>query len=281
LTNGSGKEMIEEISNATGSGQMFNHLNLIYEYPFVTLRIDRENDQLNTLDIETCREIYDALEIIWDDEQIKTLIVTGNDRVFSTGADLKWLSNVSPYAARHFSRRGKEAFGRLEELNIPTIAAINGLCIGGGLELALCCDFRIASTKARFSQSETNIGLIPGWGGCLRLPRVIGQANALRLIYTGEMINAKDALELGLVQQLVPAENDCVEAAKEYAKPFVNRSKIALMFAKRAVVTGIEIPLKYAYELESDLFGFTWTSEDCKEGIQSFLKKEKPKWKDK
>ena len=273
--------MIEEISNATGKGRMFHHLDLIYEHPYVILRLNRENDQLNTLDMEICREIYDALEIIWDDEKVKALIVTGNDRVFSTGADLRSLHNISPYEARHLARRGKEAIGRLEDLNIPTIAAINGLCIGGGLELSLCCDFRIASTKACFSQGEVNIGIIPGWGGCLRLPRVIGQANALKMIFSGEMINAKDALELGLIQKIIPTEEDIVEAAKEYARPFVNRSRISLMFAKRAVKTGLEIPLKYAYDIESELFGFAWASEDRVEGMESFLKKEKPKWKDK
>ena len=260
---------------------MFNHLDLICEYPYAVLRLDREGDQLNTLDYKICQEIYDALEIVWDDDKIKTLIVTGNERVFSTGADMKSLHKISPYEARHLSRRGKEAFGRLEEINVPTIAAINGLCIGGGLELALCCDFRIASTKARFAQSEVNIGVIPGWGGCLRLPRIIGQANALRMIFTGEMISAKEALDLGLIQKLVKSEEDILEVAREYAKPFVNRSRISLMLAKRAVKTGLEIPLKYACEFESELFGFAWTSEDREEGVESFLKKEKPKWKDK
>ena len=281
MDKGGRKKAMEEISEATKAGRMYDHLDLIYDLPYAILRINRQGDQLNTLDTESCREIYDILEEVWDDDKIKTLIVTGNDRVFCTGADVRALQHIGALEARHLSRRGKEAFGRLEEINVPTIAAINGLCIGGGLELSLCCDFRIASSKAKFSQSEVNIGLIPGWGGCLRLPRIIGQANALRLIYTGEMINAKEAFDLGLVQKVVPTEDDLIEAAKEYAKPFVNRSRVSLAFAKRAVKTGLEIPLKYAEDLESELFGFSWSSEDRKEGIDAFLKKEKPEWKDK
>ena len=188
---------------------------------------------------------------------------------------------ASPNEARHFARSGKLAFGRLEELNIPTIAAINGLCLGGGLELALTCDFRIATQKARFAQSEVNIGIIPGWGGCLRLPRVIGLSRAMRMILSGEMISAKEALEIGLINKLAPNDGDIIDVCKEYAKPFLNRSRVALMYAKRAIKAGYEIPLKYANELENELFGFAWASEDRVEGIDAFLKKEKPVWKNK
>lgn len=275
------KTIIEDISEHTSRGNIYRDIEIIKDYPYTILRIDREGDQLNTLAIETCHEIDRALQAIWDDHETRALIITGNSRVFSTGADVKSIRDISPFEARHFSRGGKIAFGRLEELNIPTIAAINGLCLGGGLELALCCDFRIALAKARFAQSEVNIGIIPGWGGTLRLPRVIGQANALRMILSGEMISAKDAIEMNLISKLVPNGEDIIDFCKEFAKPFVTHSRIAISYAKRAVKAGFEIPLKYANDLESELFGFAWASDDRIEGIDSFLKREKPNWKNK
>ncbi|MBU1023770.1 enoyl-CoA hydratase/isomerase family protein [bacterium] len=275
------KTFIEDISEKTSAGNIYNDIEVIKDYPFVIIRINREGDQLNTLSISACKELDSALNDIWDDSESRVLILTGNDRVFSTGADVGSIRDISPHEARHFARSGKMAFGRLEELNIPTIAAINGLCLGGGLELALCCDFRIATQKARFAQSEVNIGIIPGWGGCVRLPRTIGQTNAMRMIMSGDMINAKEALALGLISSIVPSNESVIDFCKEFAKPFVSRSRIALMYAKKAVKTGMEIPLKYANDLESELFGFAWASEDREEGIDAFLKKEKPNWKHK
>lgn len=275
------KTIIEDISNNTGTGRLYNDIELIKEYPFAILKIDRDGEQLNTLNLSTCMEIDDALTDIWDDHETKVLIITGNSRVFSTGADVRFIKNLTANEARHLARRGKLAFSKLEEINVPTIAAVNGLCLGGGLELALCCDFRIAVQKARFAQSEVNIGLIPGWGGCVRLPRIIGQTNAMRMILTGEMINARDALEMGLISHIVPNSDDIIDYCKKFAKPFVNRSRVALMYAKRAVLTGLEVPLKYANDIESELFGFAWASDDRKEGIDAFIKKEKPIWKNK
>ncbi len=281
MESGTRKTIMEDISSKTGTGRLYHDIELIKDYPFAILRIDPEGDQLNTLNLSTCLEIDDALTDIWNDNESKVLIITGNSRVFSTGADVHSIKDISANEARHFSRSGKLAFGKLEELNIPTIAAVNGLCLGGGLELALCCDFRIAVQKARFAQSEVNIGLIPGWGGCVRLPRTIGQSNAMRMILTGEMINAKDALEMGLISHIVPNSDDILDYCRKFAKPFVNRSRVALMYAKRAIKTGMEIPLKYANDLESELFGFAWASDDRKEGIDAFIKKEKPNWKNK
>jgi enoyl-CoA hydratase len=275
------KSVIQDLSDRTGSGRLYENVSLTSDYPFGIIRINCENDQLNTLSMGTCLEIDDILREIWHNHELKILIITGNDRVFSTGADINSIIDVTPDEARHFSRTGKQVFGRLEELNIPTIAAINGLCLGGGLELALCCDFRIASGRARFAQSEVNIGLIPGWGGCARLPRVIGQSNAMRMIFSGEMINAKEALEMGLVSKLVPNGDDVINTCKEYAKPFVNRSRASLMYAKRAIKEGMEMTLKSANDLESELFGLAWATEDRVEGIDAFLKKEKPDWKNK
>lgn len=275
------KTIIEDISEKTSAENVYKDIEVIKDYPFVIVRINRAGDQLNTLNLSACNELDAALSEIWDDTESRVLILTGNDRVFSTGADVPSIKDISPHEARHFARGGKMAFARLEELNIPTIAAINGLCLGGGLELALCCDFRIASQKARFAQSEVNIGLIPGWGGCVRLPRTIGQTNAMRMIMTGEMINAKEALEIGLISNIVPSNESVVDCCKEFAKPFVSRSRIALMYAKKAIKTGMEIPLKYANDLESEMFGFAWASEDREEGIDAFLKKEKPEWKNK
>ena len=221
-----------------------------------------------------------ALERVEHDPEVRVLIVTGNDRVFSTGVDVTHESvvNMDAMQARFFSRVGKQMFGRLEALDIPTVAAVNGTALGGGLELALSCDFRIASERAGFGLPESGLGIIPGWGGTQRLMRHVGYARSMEMILTGEIISAKDALEMGLVQQVVSKSEDVVEASKKWSEKFTTRSRVALAICKKAVRMAADLPLKYGEEYEADLFGLAWASGHRKLGIESFSSREKPEF---
>lgn len=221
-----------------------------------------------------------ALGRVEHDPNVRVLIVTGNDRVFSTGVDVsdESVSKMDPLEARFFSRLGKQMFGRLEALDIPTVAAVNGTALGGGLELALACDFRIAGERAAFGLPESNLGILPGWGGTQRLLRHLGYAKALEAILSGEIISAKDALALGLVQEVVPKGKDVVEAAKKWSERFRSRSRVALAVCKKAVRMAADLPLRYGEEFEAELFALAWASEHRRKGIEAFLKREKPEF---
>jgi len=258
----------------------YKHIVLERDYPFATLRIRRTDDDGNSLNIEAVRDLRDALIELADDPNIKVLFVTGNDRVFSVGADVAQIKDLNPWEVRDLVRRGKDVFQRLEELDFVTIALLNGLALGGGLELAMCCDFRISSPKARFGLVEAKIGLIPGWGGTQRLPKIIGMARALEMVYTGETIKPDEALRLGLVQQIIGKDDDIEEEGRKYAEKFLKLSKVSLMLGKRAVRTGFEMPLIYGNALESELFTLAWASKDRMEGFDAFLQKRKPDFKD-
>lgn len=256
------------------------HIIIEKDHPFATLRINRSDDPSNTLSIDTVRELRDALNQLSEDIKIKVLFVTGNERVFSTGADVKQIKDLGPWEIRDLARRGKEVFQRLEEMDCVTIALVNGLALGGGLELAMCCDFRICVPKARFGLVEPRIGLIPGWGGTQRLPRIVGVARALEMVYTGETIKADEAFNLGLVQLIIGNDQDLEEEGRKYAQKFLKLSRVSLMLGKRAVRTGFEMPLAYGSAFETELFTLAWGSKDRKEGFDAFLEKRKPKFID-
>ncbi len=219
-----------------------------------------------------------ALRTVEHDPKIRVLIVTGNDKTFSTGVDVSDSSveGMDALEARFLSRLGKQMFGRLDALEIPTIAAINGTALGGGLELALSCDFRIASERALFGLPESNLGIIPGWGGTQRLVRHVGYAKAMELILTGEIIKANDALALGIIQEVVPKGEDVVEASKKWSEKFTKRSRVALALCKKAVRMAAELPLRYGEEFETELFALAWASKHRKLGIDAFLDRKKP-----
>ncbi|MCX6646551.1 MAG: enoyl-CoA hydratase/isomerase family protein, partial [bacterium] len=248
------------------------------EYPYAIIRIDRQGNTYNTFVPSMISEFDEVLKIIEHDAEIRVVIVTGNDRVFSTGVDVldPSIYNMDPMQARYFSRLGKKMFGRLEDIDIPTVAAINGAALGGGLELALTCDFRIASERAMFGLPESNLGIIPGWGGTQRLLRHLGYSRALELILSGEIIKAREAYETGLVQTLVPKGEDVVEASKKWSERFTSRSRVALAMCKKAVRMAADLPLKYGEEYEADLFGLAWASQHREIGIDSFKNREKP-----
>ncbi len=253
-------------------------IRLDLDYPWAVMRIDRQGHKYNTIVPSIVKQMDNALDKVEHDPKIRVLIITGNDRVFSTGVDVadEYVANMDALQARYFSRLGKYMFGRFEALDIPTVAAINGTALGGGLELALSCDFRIASERAGFGLPESNLGIIPGWGGTQRLIRHIGYSKALDMILTGEMIKAKDALEIGLIQDIVPKGEDVVVAAKKWSEKFTTRSRVAIAMCKKAVRMAADLPLHYGGEYEAELFGLAWASGHRKVGIDAFTERKKP-----
>ncbi|MHA1712276.1 MAG: enoyl-CoA hydratase/isomerase family protein, partial [Candidatus Freyarchaeota archaeon] len=188
------------------------------------------------------------------------------------------MKDATPLQARSFSQLGQRVLMKLENLEIPVIAAINGYALGGGCEIALACDIRIASEKAQLGQPEINLGIIPGWGGCIRLPRIVGSAKALEIILTGDRISAQEALQVGLVNMVVP-EDQLEKAVKELADKLAGKPPVAVKLAKSVVKKGLESSLKSGMNLESSAFSICFATEDQKEGVKAFLEKRKPQFK--
>lgn len=247
-------------------------------HPYAVLKLDRKDNRDNTIIPEMVGEMDEALSCVEHDPEVRVLIVTGNDRLFSLGVDVTHDSvlKMDPLQARFFSRLGKNMFGRIEALDIPAIAAINGMALGGGLELALACDFRIASERSGFGLPESKLGIIPGWGGTQRLLRHLGYARALELLLTGEILSAKEAYNYGLVQVLVPKGEDIIEAAKKWSEKFLSRSRVATAMCKKAARMAADLSLRYGEEYEAELFAIAWASGHRRIGIDAYSSKRKP-----
>ena len=210
-------------------------------------------------------------------DEIRVLILTGGgDKAFIAGADITEIRQLTPLAARRFADFGQLLLDRLQHLPIPVIAAVNGFALGGGCELALACDFRVASVKAKFGQPEVNLGLIPGYAATQRLPRLVGLGNALFLLLTGEMIGADEALRMGLVQKVVEPEA-LLATAVEIAKTVAAKGPAAVRLAKRVAREGLLMDFEAACALESSEFGTLFEGEGA-EGMRAFLEKRKPDW---
>jgi len=250
------------------------------EHPYAVLRLNREGNKFNTFVPDMVSDMAATMDTVEHDNDVRVLIVTGNDRVFSTGVDVSddGVRNMDAFDARYFSRLGKLMFGRLESLDVPTVAAINGTALGGGLELALACDFRIASERAGFGLPESALGIIPGWGGTQRLLRHVGYSKSLDMILSGELIKASDALELGLIQEIVPKGEDVVAAAKKWSEKFTTRSRVALALCKKAVRMAADLPVAYGGEYEAELFALAWASKHRVAGIDAFTERKKPEF---
>jgi enoyl-CoA hydratase len=241
----------------------------------VTLnRPDVHNAQNDTLR----RELYDIFAALGTDDDVKVVIVTGaGERAFSAGADIReFVAPASPTELRE-RRKRLDYRAMMERCPQPIIAAINGFALGGGLELALACDIRIAAETAQLGLTEVNLAIIPGGGGTQRLPRLIGRGKALEMILTGARIPAAEALRIGLVERVVPA-GDALEAAIELARTIADKAPIALRYAKEAVVKGLGMSLEDGLRLEGDLSTLLRTTEDRVEGARAFLEKRKPRW---
>ena len=233
-------------------------------------------DKKNALNKQVREELFQALQSI---EKIKpqAIIITGVKDVFVAGADLYVMKDYTEKEAKEASMHGCRIFSYIEDMDIPSIAAINGWALGGGLELALCCDIRICSEDARMGQPELKLGIIPGYGATFRLPRIVGMGVAKELILTGRIINAQEAKEIGLVNKVVKKER-LLEEAKKIAKQ-ISSAKIAVSYAKKAINTAFDISKEDAIEYISSLYGKLYNTYDAKEGINAYLEKRRPRFK--
>ncbi len=243
---------------------------------FIT--INRPN-QLNALNSQVYRELLSVLEKLFNYTEIGAVIITGSGgKAFVAGADITEMRNMSSQEARSFSRLGKQVSQVIESFPVPVIAAINGFALGGGCELAMACDLRLASEKALFGQPEINLGLIPGNGGTQRLARLIGITKAKELVFLGSNISAQEALQIGLINKVVPPEqlmNECINIARKVC----DKSRAALDLAKSAINNGIDLNLNSALDYEIECFAQCFATEDHNEGISAFLEKRKPDFK--
>ncbi|HHV26514.1 MAG TPA: short-chain-enoyl-CoA hydratase [Tissierellia bacterium] len=235
-------------------------------------------EALNALNTQVLKELDKAVDMIDKDEEVHIVILTGEGRVFVAGADIAEMKNMGSKEAREFARNGLSVFRKIELMEKPVIAAVNGFSLGGGCELSMCCDIRIASDKAKFGQPETGLGIIPGFAGTQRLARLVGMGRAKELIFTAGMIDANEAYRIGLVNKVVP-QDDLMEEAMKLAKTILSKGQIAVRFAKAAINRGIETDIETGMAIERDLFGLCFTTDDQKEGMGAFLEKRKPDYK--
>jgi len=256
--------------------------NTLYEKSdgIATITINRP-EILNALNEETLLEILSRLGDAKRDKAIRVVVVTGaGDRAFSAGADIKMIKDMDSSKARDVSKVGQRVCDEIEKLEKPVIAAINGYALGGGLELAMACDIRVASENARLGQSEIMRGLIPGWGGTQRLPRFVGKGVAKEMIFTGKMIDAKTAERLGLVNAVVPPDQ-LKSVVGELTKEIADKPPISIKLAKELINSSLETSLRVGETREAEAFGIAASTEDFKEGVAAFLEKRKPKFEGK
>lgn len=256
--------------------------------PYQTILYDvRENvafvtinrpDKLNALNDQVVEDLRDATERIATDQTVRGVLITGaGPKAFIAGADIADLARQGPFDGKARALRGQAVLRRLETCGKPVIAAVNGFALGGGCELALACHIRIASENAKFGQPEVKLGIIPGYAGTQRLPRLVGKGRALQLLLTGEMIDAQEAYRIGLVNKVVPADQLLAEA-EQLLRGILAQGPIAVRLALEAVERGLEMSLDDGSNLEANLFGLLASSQDMREGLTAFLEKRPPKF---
>lgn len=249
------------------------------EGPIGILKLNRPQ-ALNALNSKVISELIAALEEIEKGVMPKVVILTGaGEKAFVAGTDIMEMEKLSSFEAREFANFVRQAIDKVAALNRPVIAAINGFALGGGCELAMACDIRIASEKAKMGQPETGLGIIPGSGGTQRLPRLVGVSKAKQLVFTGELIDAKTALEIGLVDKVVPPDQ-LMEETKKIAGTIASKPRIALALAKSAINRGLDMALQDGLSYEIECFAECFATKDQKEGMRAFLEKRKPNYTD-
>jgi enoyl-CoA hydratase/3-hydroxyacyl-CoA dehydrogenase len=258
---------------------------------YETIRVEKEPkilwviinrpQRLNALNDILMEELADILDTAEKDASIRCIVISGDgDRAFSAGADVTAFPQATPITAEAFSRAGQQVFSKIEEMSKPVIASINGFCLGGGLELALACDFRIAAEHAELGSPEIVLGLIPGWGGTQRLVRAVGLSVAKDMVMLGTRLKASEALEKGLVNKVVHYD-DLRKETGELAKKLADGPPVALKYAKHAVNFGSQVPLDIGLRLEASLMALTFSTEDIKEGLEAFMSRRKAEFKGK
>lgn len=237
-------------------------------------------DKLNALNIGTLDELRTVFNMIEEDSSIAVVIITGSgDKAFVAGADITEINKLNKDEAEAFSRNGQDIFNYIENFDKPVIAAVNGYALGGGCELAMSCHIRIASENARFGQPEINLGIIPGYGGTVRLKEITGKSKALEMILTGDMIDANEALRIGLVNKITPHE-ELLETAKNIGEKIASKSSLIVKYALESVRTNSTLR-KEEMKNESRLFALCTETEDFKEGTSAFIEKRKAQFKNK
>jgi enoyl-CoA hydratase len=236
---------------------------------------------LNALNNQTLAELAACMADLKADPGVRAIILTGaGEKSFVAGADINELAALSPVEGQAHARRGQLIFDAIEQLGKPVIAAINGFALGGGCELAMACTMRLAADTARFGQPEVNLGLLPGYAGSQRLPRLVGKGIAMEILLTGDMVGAQRAYEIGLVNRVVPAA-DLMAEARKLAQALAAKAPIAVRFILEAVNQGLESPFAVGQYLETSLFGTIASSEDMREGTKAFLEKRRAEWQGK
>ncbi len=234
---------------------------------------------LNALNETTMEELESAFGNRLKEADVGAIILTGaGEKAFVAGADIKELAQLNPLDARLKALRGHELLELIEGFPKPVIAAVNGYCLGGGCELALACHLRIASENAQFGLPEVKLGLIPGYGGTQRLPRLVGKGRAMEMILSGESISAQEAARIGLVNSVVPRE-ELIPKCRELAEKILRNAPLAVRYSIEAINAGLEMPLQEATRLEASFFGLSCATEDMREGTRAFTEKRKPQFK--
>lgn len=255
------------------------HLLLETSEQIATITFNRP-EAMNALTLATLQNLAAIVNQLSADPQVRAVILTGaGSKAFVAGGDIAMLQGLTPDGARELALLAQGICNSIEQSPKPFIAAINGYALGGGCELAMSCDLRIAAENARFGQPEIVIGTLPGFGGSQRLPRLIGKGRALEMILTGEMIDAQEACRIGLVNKVVPTEQ-LLDTARKLAVKLAAKSSYALKLCKEAVHKGMEMSLNHACHYEADLFALSFASYDQKEGMQAFLEKRQPAFRD-
>ncbi len=241
-----------------------------------------DHPPVNTLSAATMAELGDAVDEMIANPEVKAVVITGAGQIaFVAGADINEFTQVqTAQMAVDASRRGQDVFSKIENASKPFIAAINGVTLGGGMELALACHMRIIGDRAKMGQPEINLGIIPGWGGTQRLPRLVGRAKAIELILSGDQITAQEAYRLNLVNKVVPG-GEVLKTARDLGKKMAQKSLVTIRAALDAITCGSTKPMAEGLQYEASQFGILFETEDMREGVAAFLQKRQPAFKDK
>ena len=254
----------------------YQHLSVSIQDRIATLTVNRP-DKLNALNATLIGELGAAIDEMQERDDVAGIILTGAGRAFVAGADIAELAGISALEGKRLARRGQEVFRRFELSPKPTVAAVNGFALGGGCELAMACQIRIAADAAKFGQPEVKLGLIPGYGGTQRLPRLVGRGRALQLLLTGEMIDAQEAFRIGLVNRVVAADQ-LIPAATTLIQQMLMNAPLGIAACIDVLDRGLEMPLDDALALEATQFGVLIATSDTGEGTKAFLEKRPPRF---
>lgn len=253
------------------------HVRVEWDGDLAIVTIDRQ-EKLNALDAEVLRELGDVFESLHGDDKVRGVVLTGaGQKAFVAGADIGEIARLDPIGGVALSRRGQDLFLDIERFPKPVLAAVGGFALGGGCELALACHLRLASDNARFGLPEVGLGIIPGYGGTVRLARLVGLGRAVEMILTGEMVDAVRAAEMGLVSAVVPRA-ELLERAKELLRKVTRNGPVAVRHALESVYRALDADTQTALEHEAGLFGLLASTTDMREGMRAFLEKRRPEF---